>query len=167
MFQAQTLPPKEGAKCRRFFSRNGPCRRQKGVAFVSPVSILIIDGDDTAREYHVDRLKLSSADHQVFEATDGQSALELIRSRTFDCVILDLSLPDISGFEILVKLVPIASKPEIPVILLYKIPSVALFEVAMQNGAYACIHKAAVSGDLLDRTVSKALAAIPRSKTTR
>jgi PleD family two-component response regulator len=134
---------------------------------VSAVSILIVDGDDTARQYHADRLKLSSADYQVFEATDGQAALELLQSRSFDCVILDLSLPDISGFEILMKLVPIASKPEIPVIVLYKIPSVALFEVAKQNGAYACIHKAAVFGDLLDRTVLKAVSAIPRSKNAR
>lgn len=131
---------------------------------MSGVSVLIVDADDTTRQYHADRLKLSSADYQVFEATDGQSALKLINSRSFDCVILDLSLPDMSGFEILIKLVPIARKPEIPVIVLYKIPSVTLFEVAMQNGAYACIHKAAVSGDLLDRTILKAISAIPRLK---
>lgn len=132
---------------------------------MSAVSVLIVDGDDTARQYHADRLKLSSADYRIFEATDGQSALELINSHSFDCVVLDLCLPDISGFEILVKLVPIASKPVIPVIVLYKIPSVALFEVAMQNGAYACMHKAAISGDQLDRTILKAISRIPRLKT--
>jgi two-component system response regulator HydG len=131
---------------------------------VSGVSVLIIDGDDTGRQYHADRLKLSSPDYQVFEARDGQSALELIHSRPFDCVILDLTLPDMSGFEILIKLVPLARKPEIPVIVLYKIPSVAIFEVAMQNGAYACLHKAATSGDLLDRTIVKAISTITRSK---
>jgi DNA-binding response OmpR family regulator len=131
---------------------------------MSAVSILIIDGDDTARQYYADRLKLSSTDYQVFEARDGQSALQLIGSRSFDCVILDLSLPDISGFEILIKLVPIASKPELPVIVLYKIPTVALFEVAIQNGAYVCLHKASVSGDLLEGTILKAISAIPRSK---
>jgi len=132
--------------------------------FMSVVSILIIDGDDEERGYYIDRLKLSSPDYQIFEAADGQSALELIHSRSFDCVILDLSLPDISGFEILIKLVPTANKPEIPVIALYKIPFVALFEVAMKNGAYACIHKAAASGDVLDKTISKAISRITRSR---
>lgn len=130
---------------------------------MSFVSILTIDGNEKERKYYVHRLKISSPDYQIFEAVDGQSGLELFHSRPFDCVILDLSLPDISGIEILIKLVPIPSKPEIPVIALYQFPSQALFEVAMQNGAYVCLHKTATSVDLLNKTVMKAISAIRRS----
>lgn len=38
---------------------------------------------------------------EVSQAFTGQQALELLETRSFDCMILDLHLPDISGFELL------------------------------------------------------------------
>jgi DNA-binding NarL/FixJ family response regulator len=38
----------------------------------------------------------------------GQSGLALYRSRRIDCVVLELSLPDQSGFQTLAELVPVA-----------------------------------------------------------
>lgn len=54
---------------------------------------------------------------EVKQAFTGNEALELLKTHVFDCIILDLSLPDISGFELLDQ---IKSQPEhahIPVII--------------------------------------------------
>lgn len=53
----------------------------------------------------------------VIQAFTGESALALLDSRSFDCIILDLNLPDISGFDLLDQ---IKHKPDyihIPVII--------------------------------------------------
>ena len=38
---------------------------------------------------------------QISEADRGQTALDLLQTQHFGCMILDLSLPDMSGFEVL------------------------------------------------------------------
>ncbi len=40
-------------------------------------------------------------DIELLTATTGAAALSLMRERTIDCVVLDLSLPDMSGFDVL------------------------------------------------------------------
>src|SRR5512141_3028132 len=101
-------------------------------------SVLLIDGSQKQRAYWSDQLKGCSPDYQIIEAADGQSGLDIYRSRQIDCVVLELSLPDQSGFQTLINLVPIASKPQIAVIVLTLITQQEIWELAKQNGAYAC-----------------------------
>ena len=70
-------------------------------------SILLIDSIANQRTYWTDQLKSFSSDYAIIEASDGQSGLDLYRSRRIDCVVLKLSLPDQSGFQTLVHLVPV------------------------------------------------------------
>jgi CheY-like chemotaxis protein len=79
----------------------------------SPFSAFIglIDGFDADRKYFADRLKHCSLDYQILEAVDGRSGLEVCKSRRFDCVVLEMTLPDQSGLEVLGALVPRARKP--------------------------------------------------------
>jgi CheY-like chemotaxis protein/CHASE3 domain sensor protein len=61
--------------------------------------------------------QLSDKGVQVKQAFTGNEALELLKTHAFDCIILDLKLPDISGFDLLDK---IKSQPEhahVPVII--------------------------------------------------
>jgi CheY-like chemotaxis protein len=81
-------------------------------------SVLLIDGSQDQRAYWADQLKRCSPNYEIVEASDGQSGLDLYRSRRIDCVVLALSLPDQSGFQTLVELVPIASRPEVAVFML-------------------------------------------------
>jgi DNA-binding NarL/FixJ family response regulator len=105
-------------------------------------SVLLIDGSASQRTYWADELKRCSSDYQIIEASDGESGLDLYRSRRIDCVVLKLSLPDgQSGFETLVKLVPVASRPQIAVVVLTLMTYRGLWEVAKQNKAYACLAK--------------------------
>ena len=81
-------------------------------------SVLFIDGSKNQRAYWVDQLKRCSLHYEFLEASDGQSGLALNRSRRIDCVVLELSLPDQSGFQTLVDLVAIASWPYVAVVVL-------------------------------------------------
>jgi|SRR5580765_1826553 DNA-binding NarL/FixJ family response regulator len=121
-------------------------------------SVLLIDGSQRQRAYWVEQLKQTSPNYQIVEASDGQSGLDLYRSRHIDCVVLEVALPDDSGFPTLIELVPIASKPQVPVIVLTQIPYPGIWEVAKENGAYACFHKPRASGEDLDKAIQGAVA---------
>lgn len=45
--------------------------------------------------------QLASKGIEVAQAFTGKEALEILKERNFDCIILDLNLPDISGFDLL------------------------------------------------------------------
>jgi len=121
-------------------------------------SVLLIDGSANQRTYWSDQLKSCSPDYEIVEAPDGQSGLALYRSRRVDCVVLELSLPDQSGFETLIELVPIARRPHVAVIILTLMTHRGLWELAKQNGAYVCLAKQFTSGDDLDRAIQRAVA---------
>jgi len=72
------------------------------------VHILFIDGYSEDRDYYVQRLKTSSLEYVIYEAATGQTGLDLYRFHPTDCVILELELPDMSGFDVLSRLVPLA-----------------------------------------------------------
>src|SRR5690242_18175308 len=66
-------------------------------------SVLLIDGNDTDRAYFAEGVKSCSPDYLILEAKDGASGLDLYRrSQRVDCVVLELDLPDRSGFEVLI-----------------------------------------------------------------
>ena len=61
--------------------------------------ILIVEDDPVQREA-VGRL-LSSGDVETVGVGTAAECLALLRDQTFDCMVLDLSLPDASGFSLL------------------------------------------------------------------
>jgi len=124
--------------------------------------ILLIDDHHKDRQYFAHRLKVNSPDLMIFEAATGQAGIDLFKAYPIDCVILELALPDISGFVVLAKLVPIARRPQIPVVVLTEFTNQGLLEVAVTNGAFVSLPKMITCGDDLDRIVHKAIATIPR-----
>jgi DNA-binding NarL/FixJ family response regulator len=126
---------------------------------ISPtVSVLLIDGSKKQRTFWADQLKSCSSEYEILEAADGQSGLDLCRSRRIDCVVLELSLPDQSGFETLMELVPQASRPHVAVVVLTLMTQPGVWRLAKENGAYACLVKEYTSGDDLDRAIQRAVA---------
>ncbi|MDR6214352.1 response regulator [Paracidovorax wautersii] len=61
--------------------------------------VLVVEDDDRQRE-SVGHL-LANGDVEIVGAETAQRALELLRSTTFDCMVMDLNLPDLSGYELL------------------------------------------------------------------
>ena len=124
-------------------------------------SVLFIDGNTSDREYFAEGLKSCSSDYLILEAPDGESGLDLYRrSPRIDCVVLELDLPDRSGFEILVTLVPIARRPNVAVIVLTRLTYRGVWELAKQNGAIACFVKRHMGYEDLDRAIQNAVALV-------
>jgi CheY-like chemotaxis protein len=121
-------------------------------------SVLLIDGSKTQRAYWTDQLKRCSVDYEIIEATDARSGRELYQSRRVDCVVLELALPDELGFRLLVDLVPIPNRPHVAVIVLTHMAQRGVWELAKQNGAYACFVKRHTTGEDLDRAIQRAVA---------
>jgi CheY-like chemotaxis protein len=64
-------------------------------------TILIVDDEDEAVQLFARMLAAHERNYTVLRATSGARALELMRSRRPDLVLLDLVMPDMTGFEVL------------------------------------------------------------------
>jgi adenylate cyclase len=62
-------------------------------------SLLVVDDDEMNRDMLSRRLERRG--YIVASAADGQRALEMIETQTFDLVLLDIMMPGISGLEVL------------------------------------------------------------------
>jgi CheY-like chemotaxis protein len=85
-------------------------------AYVQPRQkrLLVIE-DNPAEQLSIEAL-LGHSDIEILNADTGGKALEILKDQQIDCVVLDLRLPDISGFELLEKLRDDPAMSEIPVI---------------------------------------------------
>ena len=90
---------------------------------------------------------------------NGQAGLDFCETYPIDCVVLELRLPDMSGFAVLAKLVSLARHPDLAVIILTRYDNQSLLEVALKKGAQISLRKSVTSGDLLSKAISAVLQA--------
>ncbi len=76
--------------------------------------LLVVD-DDAAQRLSIEAL-LRHDDIEMTLASTGEEALAAVRRQNFDCAVLDLRLPDMTGFELLERLGRLPSGPELPVV---------------------------------------------------
>ena len=77
------------------------------------VRILIVDDELRIREVVKEYAKVSG--YECEEASNGAEALEKVRSGGYDCIILDIMMPELDGFTALKK---IKELKDVPVIML-------------------------------------------------
>jgi CheY-like chemotaxis protein len=77
--------------------------------------LLVVD-DDAASRATVRQL-LGDALVDISEANDGAAGLALLQKQRFDCLILDLALPDMNGLEFLRQAT--AAMPQLPPVVIY------------------------------------------------
>lgn len=65
-------------------------------------NLLIIEDNENSRKAM--KILIGNGDVQCFEAETGAAALEIYEQNQIDCVILDIGLPDMSGFDLIQKL---------------------------------------------------------------
>ncbi|MFA6956024.1 MAG: response regulator [Thermoanaerobaculia bacterium] len=84
-------------------------------AHARAAAILVVDDLEMNRELLSERL--SERGHLVFQAADGDAALELIEQQRFDAVILDVMMPKIDGLTLLRIIREKYSLAELPVLM--------------------------------------------------
>jgi CheY-like chemotaxis protein len=69
-------------------------------------NLLVVEDDDLQRQTIVELI--GNSDVATVSVGTGAAALEAIRAQQFDCLVLDLGLPDMTGFELIeqIKLEP-------------------------------------------------------------
>lgn len=61
--------------------------------------ILVVDDDESIRK--LISITLSSDEHEIFEAPDGEAALELIEQQSPHLMVLDVMMPNMDGWGVL------------------------------------------------------------------
>jgi DNA-binding NtrC family response regulator len=118
----------------------------------APSRVLYVDDQPELRRLF--RRNLTRVGHQVVEAANGRLALALVQQLTFDVVITDVRMPDMSGIELLRALVDL--DPDLPVILTSGSPDAVAPLEARELGAYAYLVKP-VAFDAMREAVVKAV----------
>jgi len=113
--------------------------------------ILLMDDDDSLRR--VMEFSLTEAGHTVRAAKSGEEGLLLFEKHAFDAVITDITMPGMSGMEVLAKIQK--SDPSLPVIIITAYGTIESAVLAMKQGAFDYITKPFNRDELL-LTLSKA-----------
>lgn len=71
-------------------------------------SILLVEDDRAIRE--ILELKLQKMGFSVFATEDGEQAIETLKNKRFDLILMDLIMPKMNGFDLLGKLHDVDNK---------------------------------------------------------
>jgi two-component system response regulator HydG len=99
--------------------------------------VLVVD-DDRAHRTMLKTL-LSGWGYVIFEADDGDTAIEKVREKGFDLILMDIRMMRMSGIEALHEIKAI--NPAIPVIIMTAFSSVESAVEALKRGAYDYLTK--------------------------
>lgn len=102
-------------------------------------TLLVVDDDESNREVLSKRLQLEG--FRVAVAEDGGRAIELLRSRRFDLILLDVLMPGQSGLDILGELRRLHPATELPVIMTTALDETSTVVEALQRGANDYVSK--------------------------
>lgn len=95
--------------------------------------ILIVD--DNASNRDLLGRQLVRAGHTIDEAGNGRAALERLENSTFDLILLDMIMPDISGYEVLCQIKDRPAVRDLPVIMISALDDMASVVRCIEAGA--------------------------------
>ncbi len=128
--------------------------------------LLIIEDNRTERESIVELL--GHDDIEIAAVGTGSQALEALRQRRYDCCVVDLRLPDMSGFELLDKLRAETELRDIPIVVFTGKELSAEEEARLHAVAKSVVLKDVQSPErLLDETalfLHRIVSTLPESK---
>jgi len=78
--------------------------------------ILFVEDDEMSRD--VISTRLTRSGYEVVLAEDGHQALKTVLTQTFDLIVLDMSMPSLSGWETAKKLKASPTTASIPILAL-------------------------------------------------
>jgi CheY-like chemotaxis protein/signal transduction histidine kinase/HAMP domain-containing protein len=136
--------------------------------FIEPrLRELLVIEDDSAEQMSIAAL-IGADDIRISSAASGAQALEMLREKRFDCVILDLKLPDISGFELLTEIQRDERLRDMPIIVFTGRELAPEEEAELRQRAKSIVLKGVQSPErLLDETalfLHRVIADMPEAK---
>ncbi|TKB71275.1 MAG: response regulator [Nitrospira sp.] len=117
----------------------------------------IVVADDDRMFRKVAETTLRRQGYDVTTASDGEEALQLIRSERPDMIVLDLIMPKLQGFDVLTILKQDALTSAIPVIVLSSLTQEQDKQEALDLGAVAYFNKTTFSMSELVKQVENTL----------
>lgn len=122
--------------------RSGPADDPAALLALDPeakasIKILIIDDEHTLRESCASVLRIEG--YSVSVCGRGDEALDIVRRKGFDVVLIDLYMADVSGLDVLAAC--LEAKPDTLCIVMTGNPSVASSLEALRGGAWDYLPK--------------------------
>ncbi len=140
--------------------------RIKGYAAARHRRLLIVE-DNAAEQLSIQEL-LGHDDIEIVTAGGGEEALDILHERAIDCVVLDLRLPDISGFEVMARIRDDEAVKDVPVVVFTGKELSPEQEAQLQDLARKVVLKGVESPErLLDETslfLHRVIAELPPHK---
>ncbi|MDX2032070.1 MAG: response regulator [Blastocatellia bacterium] len=99
----------------------------------APGTLLIVDDSESNRD--ILSRQLHRAGHTVFAAQNGKMALQMLRARKFDLVLLGVIMSEMSGLQVLEQLKAQPAWADIPVIMLSTVDDMESVLRCMEMGA--------------------------------
>ena len=128
---------------------------------------LLVVEDNPAEQLSI-RALLDYDDIDVSIAATGEEALASIGTETYDCMVLDLRLPDMSGFDVLERLKDMPSSGDLPVVVFTGKELTTEEDLQLRALARSVVVKGVESPErLLDETalfLHRVVADLPASK---
>lgn len=78
--------------------------------------ILVVDDNEMNRDMLSRRLKRQN--YEVIVAEDGEQALSMVKEQPFDLILLDIMMPNFSGYDVLERLKADEETKHIPIIMI-------------------------------------------------
>ena len=123
---------------------------------MAPLRLLLIDDDQVDRMAITRLLRQTRLDVAVGECAERASALPLLQSGNFDCVLLDYYIPGTDGLEILKEIR--RQGQWVPVIVLTGQGDEAVAVELMKAGAADYLNKNGLTAERLERSIRYAMA---------
>ena len=115
-------------------------------------TVLVVDDDDAHRTMLL--TLISGWGYEVDEADDGATAIDKVKQRSYDLVLMDVRMVKISGLEALAQIK--SYNPAIPVIIMTAYSSVDTAVDALKQGAHDYLTKP-LDFDKLKITIARAM----------
>lgn len=110
-----------------------PLPAQTGSEVAGPTTILVVDDNEMNRDVLARRLEREG--HAVARAENGAEAMDAVRGRHFDLVLLDVMMPVMDGYETLRGLKADEALRDIPVIMVSALDEVDSVARCIELGA--------------------------------
>ena len=110
-------------------------------------TILVVDDDTATREMNMQAVQTQLPGCSLIEANNGRTALELMRQQKPDLVLLDLMMPELDGFDVLITMQEDERLRHIPTIILTAMSLTEEHMSRISRGAATILSKGVFSVD--------------------